>query len=370
MSDSDSPRDTSDLSFSSIFSRTKEAAGVDAVLKEVNELETQVSDLNDLLRSLKLQAEDRRARYSSDLSDLNKQISTLKQKADADLRALAEAQEREYQDVVTRHEDNLHGIMRGTKGVDSTARGWGKTAKGINDLQEDYEMSRVQERFYSLENEVNEEEILRRSRAAERQSAREARRANQEAMFEMLHEDMMRIAANGRQQAQQYEILIGECLQVREDMVRAHDACIAAMRTEAEKRQELFERHLSFVKQVLEKEHERCENDRKNAKDSIEHISAMRRDTSRRCSVQLQSAQKDIERINALLKNPVDESRFNSSMMKSEMLQRENVALSQELQQLEEELERVNGTVLAASSELKRSAKASGSARSPMTSFK
>lgn len=370
MSDSDSPQGGSELSFSSLFSRTKEAAGVDLVIREVNELENQVSDLTDLLRSLTLQAEDRRARYSSDLADLNKQISQLKQKADADLRALAEEQEREYQAVVTRHEENMHGIIRGTQRVDATARGWERTAKGINKLQEDYEMSRVQERVDSLESEMRDEEILRRSRAAERQSEREARRMTQEALFATLHEDMMRIAANGRQQAQQYDILISECLQVQDDMIRAHDACIAAMQKEAEKRQELFEKHLSFVRSVLEKEHERCENDRRNAKEAIEHISALRRDTSRRCSVQIQSAQKDIERINALLKNPVDENRFSSSMMKSESLQRENVALSQELQQLEEELERVKGTVLTASTELKRSARASIGTKSPLKSFK
>ena len=362
MFDSDSNDGTSSLTFSSLLNKSKDVAMVDAVVKEVKELESQVTELDDLLKALKAESEEKRRRYANEIKDLRKRLDLMKARGESEMRTLKEAQETEYQNFIAEQEEQVAELVHGGSRVDTAAKQWQNMAKGINKLEADSEINKIEEKFNHLESELHNSQILRRSQAIERERERQDKRSDQEYLLRSLHETLLKLAANGRQRVQEYDILIQGAVETQEELMRAHELCMNNMKKEGQKREEIFQKHLAFVKKALDAEKERCEDDRTVAKETLDNLYAVRRETQRRCSQQLQTAQRDIERINKLLEAPdTANDTCRSTMLKSESLQRTNFALSCELKQMENELERIHGKVLTASGELRRAE----SARTP-----
>lgn len=344
------------LTFSSLLNKSKDSSPTDAIVREISELEEQIADVTDLVETLTLQAQDRQNRYNSEISELNAKIEKFKAESEREYKLLVESQDAEYDQAAMFGGSEVDKFVCATNAIDRTCSEWNNLSAHINQLQADIELGAVRRKFDRLQNETINAQILKKSRVVELSIEKEMRRQQQEVDATALHEEILRIGASARQQNKQYDILISECEQVQDSLVRYHKGCLNSLSNEAKKREELFERHLEVLKNRLKAEQEKCENELRRGRDLINNLNTIKRDASRRFEQQLHTTTRDIERINDLLSRQEQTTSDDREMMsKSETLQRTNAALTRQLHKLEEELERVNTGLESASGELSKS---------------
>jgi HSP90 family molecular chaperone len=336
----------------------KKLDATDAATQEIAELEAQVNELGNFLRTLTQHCADRKTRYAQYLSDLTAQIAKAKAISSTQYERLLATQSDELTSLVAQQRDEINELLASRAGFDASCEEWLRLTSEIESVRVAIEESQLQTQITRVQQEQHELSALRANRVNESQADQSAKAHVLETRLETVLEEVNQLSALQRQQKQQYDIIAQECLSAQETIQRIHSGLLQTLQEEAKKRDATFNSHLDVVRKQLEQEQQRFESEAKIGGAMIEDLHQLRRATRRGYSDQIQAAVTDIRDIEELLKRepwPVSEVEAAlSSVAKTQSIERENAALAQRVKRLEAELAEIQAQTVLAKTTLKR----------------
>jgi hypothetical protein len=320
----------------------------DVTQLDLPELEEQVAQLAVLLESLSDRSAQRRLRFAGEISDLEATIDREKRRYSESLRLLLSDQRREVDSLLADQRDELGRIAAGQSGVAGSCDAWSEMAADLDEVRSNLETSERQIRAAHAQHEQDELSIARHNRAQEAAAQRLADRQMDQVRLESARAEIAELAALRRQQLRRQWAIVTDCIESRNATARLHDGLVRALRDEGAKRERMFAAHLAVVRQQIEKQQQRCDADVVTARAAIEDLRRIRTETVRRCAKQLQATADDVRRMERVL---VEDHSLPPG--KSDRLESENAALTQRVDTLTQQLQKVRAQIATAAEILK-----------------
>lgn len=336
-------------------------SGIDCAIEdnEIESLQTQISEYTTLLATLRGQLSDRRIRFQHELEELQKSIDETKINYDVALQQQIDEQSASLESLKNSIQDQIYKLANNTDHVSNQLDSWVDVSNNLAELRQEYNIQDLQAKIHQTEADGVEAQMTRQIKFEEIKQQRNALLIAKKSQLKALEEAVSNYSTIRREQQLHFDTLTQECMQNQTTRENGHKLIVQKLNYEDEQRNSMFESHISTLKEQIERERRRVQVEQSLLKQTEDNLQLMKKELTRKCAAQIDSASKDIEKIEKVLEQQNasgerEKTQTLSSISKFNSLQRQNVLLEQQAQQYEMEISQIQGQILSASSELKK----------------
>ena len=327
--------------------------------REIENLQKQIDDMNKYLLTVQLHAEDRQQGYLNKIQKLQQAIADEQEKASQNLERQISEQNAELKALYDKQAEELDEIKSGVRRMTKDTENWNVLSSNLNDLGEQIEEIDLHKRINQVQGEREELQIIRKNKYDDARMKMQMILKTQENQIKQIQDEIERYRTALRQDLQHFELMSRECTQAQEKREKTHNIVLDKINYEAKQREDIFESRLISLQRQIEKEKQKTDTDLKSLRDTEDSLLQMKRKTSQSCMQQFSEATRDIQRIQRLLEksNEAEESnqlKTLSARTKTQGLQKQNVILKQQVDQMQTQIDNMEVSIQKGSAELKR----------------
>ena len=327
--------------------------------REIENLQKQIDDMNKYLLTVQLHAEDRQQGYLNKIQKLQQAIADEQEKASQNLERQISEQNAELKALYDKQAEELDEIKSGVRRMTIDTENWNVLSSNLNDLGEQIEEIDLHKRINQVQGEREELQIIRKNKYDDARMKMQMILKTQENQIKQIQDEIERYRTALRQDLQHFELMSRECTQAQEKREKTHNIVLDKINYEAKQREDIFESRLISLQRQIEKEKQKTDTDLKSLRDTEDSLLQMKRKTSQSCMQQFSEATRDIQRIQRLLEksNEAEESnqlKTLSARTKTQGLQKQNVILKQQVDQMQTQIDNMEVSIQKGSAELKR----------------
>lgn len=268
---------------------------------EFAKLQNQLNDYEKFLTMLNVQIEERRQRYSGELSKIKDSIQEQQKKLDFVLEEQLQIQKQEEEQLKNQLEKQYIEITSTANEKDEQVQKWRESHNMIIQLEKEIEISNLKSDYLRSQGTMMSNTLEIISRQSNRNSEIKSKKRALQNMIETLEYDVEKYKQDVAFQKDKYSNIINEIQLSLKRQEQFFELSKKKIADEVQKRDKFFSKHINTVKKAIEREKRQIEVETSLHERKYQSLVDIRKENNKRCTQLITRFNTDIQRMQTSL---------------------------------------------------------------------
>ncbi|KAH0784959.1 hypothetical protein GPJ56_010905 [Histomonas meleagridis] len=334
-----------DLSLSKTYSLTNQNYDTEDLDEKIRDLQTQISNTEDLIQSTQRLKDERKQRYVKQIQELEKELSEAKDFANQEILKQKKEHTKGIQALKEQLSNEIKKIISDFNQNSPPDQIIEQNQRDLSIIGEKNSITEIEMELEVEQAKLIQSKLIAKNAKIQKQLTKSKENYNSERKMHQLEDEILMIQSEHRNWIREIRSNIKGLIDSINTREHNHNVLVEQMKKEIVNREKSNQIHINSINQIVSKEKEQETNEAEFFNKKMESLQAIYQSISQKGNIQLQMIMKDIER----LKKMLEESK------KSEAQSQENVKKQIiKTQQLRKEIEKQRNSITSMELEISR----------------